>query len=178
MHLEHCIHNKGPIIYPPFYLILKVIFPILSRRTIQIAFPWKEMNASWLSRFLSDSDEIHAWFNRNAKASSRIIFLFLCWNSEFKAIENISSKTIFLPTRKINQNWYSLSKTDKQIRVEAANVSSVSLYVKTFPFPFPFSLCHEMELKNHCELKPGLSPSGLVKVRHPVYLGKQAHVQS
>lgn len=176
MHLEHCIHNKGPIIYAPFCLILKVIFPVLSRRTIQIVFPWKGINAPWLSRFLSDSDEIHAWFTRNAKASSRIIFLFLSWNSEFKAIENISSKTIFLPTREINQNWYSLSKTDKQIRVEAANVSSVSLYVKTFPFPF--SLCHEMELKNHCELKPGLSPSELVEVRHPVYLRKQAHVQS
>lgn len=71
-----------------------------------------------------------------------------------------------------------LSKTDKQIRDGAANVSSVSLYVKTFTLPFPFSLCHEMEVKNHCELKPGLSPSGLEEVRHPVYIGKQAHVQS
>lgn len=118
-------------------------------------------------------DEIHAWFNRNAKASSRRIFLFLCWKSEFKATKNISSKTIFLPIRKINQNRYNLSKTDKETWIQATSFNSVSLYIKTFPFPF--SLCHQMKLKNHGELKPGSSPYRSSGVRHTMYLRINKH---
>lgn len=49
---------------------------------------------------------------------------FLKRRSEFKATETISSKTIFRLTRKINQNRYNLSKTDKHAaRTQASTLS-------------------------------------------------------
>lgn len=39
----------------------------------------------------------------------------------------------------------------------------------------PFFPCHQMKLKNHCELKSGSSPCGLSGVKHAMYLRINKH---
>ena len=119
-------------------------------------------------------DEIHAWFNRNAKASSRRIFLFHCWKSEFKATKNISSKPFSFPQEKSIKIDTICLKLIKKHEFKP-QTSTLLPCTSKHSHSSPFFLCHQMKLKNHCELKSGSSPCGLSGVKHAMYLKINKH---